>query len=544
LFICSACRKTQKIVSEDQWADYRKAYGLLTTNKDSAFFYFNRSASRSVDKEQVALAYYNMAMIQSDAGDHYGAQESLTLSLKSLDEHRFKDRNYLATDYNEIGMTCTRLTNYDQALKYYELALHFADDTTFKPYILNNRGNAYKKLKMYSQALASYKEVIPLIDKRSTAYARTLTNLATTKWLSDRHYDAAPELRKALNIRLNQNDLWGENSSYANLSDFYFDRKPDSALWFARKMYAIASRLQSPDDEMEALQKLAILSSSTEAKPYFLRYQALSDSLETKRNAAKNQFALIRYNVEKNKAENLQLQKENSEKGYQLAGVLLIAVLGSALGALWYRKRNQTLKLEAENNIQQNKLRLSRKVHDIVTNGIYRVMNEVEHNDEIDRGDLLDKLEVVYDQSRDITYEKDQAPTDDVAGKINTLLNAFKSKSIKLAIVGNKTTLWQHVDSKITTQLELVLQELMVNMSKHSQATQALVGFESDNKSLMIIYRDNGVGLPADVQFGNGLQSTVSRIEGIGGHLTFERQEGRGLQLQITIPLFSDKTYV
>ncbi|MGZ3813586.1 MAG: tetratricopeptide repeat-containing sensor histidine kinase [Mucilaginibacter sp.] len=525
------------MVSREQWVDYREAYGLLTTHKDSAFYYFNRSASRSTNKDEVALAYYNMAMIQSDAGDHYGAQESLTLSLKSLDEHRAKDRNYLATDYNELGMTCTRLNDYEQALKYYELALHFADDTTFRPYILNNSGNAYKKLKRYNEAQASYKEVLRLIGKKGTAYARTLTNLATTKWLSDRHYNAAPELRKALTIRLNQNDLWGENSSYANLAEFYMDNKPDSALWYARKMYTIACRLQSPDDELEALQKLTILSSSTEAKPYFLRYQALGDSLETKRSAAKNQFALIRYDVEKSKTENLLLQKENTEKGYQLAGVILIGALGSMVGVLWYRKRKHALKLEAENDIRQNKLRVSQKVHDVVANGIYRVMNEVEYNEEIDRNDLLDKLELMYEQSRDITYEKDQRVSDDVAENINTLLNAFKSKSIKLAIVGNETMLWQNVGSEIIKQLEPVLQELMVNMSKHSQASQGLIGFESVNNTLVIEYRDNGVGLPADVQLGNGLRSTVSRIEDLGGSLIFETPAIKGVQLHITIPL-------
>jgi glucose-6-phosphate-specific signal transduction histidine kinase len=175
-------------------------------------------------------------------------------------------------------------------------------------------------------------------------------------------------------------------------------------------------------------------------------------------------------------------------------------------------------------------------VHDVIANGIYSVMNEVEYSSRIDRDDLLDKLEVMYEQSRDISYEKEE-PHRDTVQKINTLLNVLKNKNIKMALSGNEPELWQHVSSKIKDQLEPVLQELLVNMNKHSRASQALITFEISNDKLLVSYRDNGVGIPENVQPGNGLRNTVSRIEALKGHIIFDPQTGEGTRLQIEIPL-------
>jgi tetratricopeptide (TPR) repeat protein len=205
------------------------------------------------------MAYQNMALIQSDASDNYGAQESLTLALRSLDEHDPKNRGHLAEDYNQMGMTFYNLNNNTQALPYYALALQYADSPQLRSYFLNNQGNAYKELKAYGKALASYNAVIRIVGTKGTAYARTLTNLATTKWLQNLHYNAAPELLQSLVIRLREKDIWGENSSYKHLAEFYMDTKPDSALWYAQKMFGAAAKLKSPDDELAALRKLITL---------------------------------------------------------------------------------------------------------------------------------------------------------------------------------------------------------------------------------------------------------------------------------------------
>jgi len=412
-----ACKKGQQaveVVIED--ANYNKAISFFNQNNDSAFYYFNEVATNSKDSLHVATAYNYMAVIQADAGDYFGSIESLTRSLSFLDERKKEDSSCLASDYNELGLNNIHLGRYDESIRFYDLALKYATNKPYKLIVLNNKGYAYREKKNYTQAIKIFDEILAQnqLDKRE--YARSLTNMSFTKWLQNPNYKAATNFLRALHIREKEKDLWGQNSSYAHLADYYAKNKRDSALWYARKMYRVAKRLESPNDQIEALQKLIKLSASDSSKFYFDVYQQLNDSVQLARSAAKNQFALIRYEVEKNKADNLRLQKENAEKVYQInkqrtltAVVVFLMVIFVICAIFWYKKRKQRLELEAQNQIKEHQLKTSKKVHDVVANGIYRVMAEIENQNQIDREGILNRLENMYEKSRDISYEAEES---------------------------------------------------------------------------------------------------------------------------------------
>src|SRR5690606_5404823 len=361
-------------------------------------------------------------------------------------------------------------------------------------------------------------------------YARVLTNSAVAKWQASKRYNPVPGLRSALSIREKASDLWGQNSSYAWLSDYYKDTKSDSSLYYAYKQYAMANVINSADDEIKALERLIKVGPSDSIISYFNQYKILNDSIQQARAAAKNQFALIRYEVEKNKADNLRLEKENAEKQNRLVRqraitgasiFLLILVVGG--GTLWYKRRKQRLELEAQNKVKETQLNLSKKVHDVVANDIYRVMTEVEYKDDLDREGLLDKLEVIYNQSRDISHNVDQLPVIEVPynEQISALLRSFATDHRRVSIAGNDAEQWADISKRVKNEVKYVLQELMVNMKKHSQAEQVVVRFEKSDRQLKIFYKDNGIGIPKVKSEGKGLTNTVSRIENLGGEIIF-----------------------
>ncbi|MFP3570932.1 hypothetical protein, partial [Paraburkholderia sp. SIMBA_030] len=58
-------------------------------------------------------------------------------------------------------------------------------------------------------------------------------NLAYTKFLQNKEYNAEPELLKTLKIRDSTNDVSGLNATYSHLSDFFKDHNPERSLFYA-----------------------------------------------------------------------------------------------------------------------------------------------------------------------------------------------------------------------------------------------------------------------------------------------------------------------
>jgi tetratricopeptide (TPR) repeat protein len=539
LLACESKRRTPQPISAPT---LEKGESFFNINNDSAFYYFNLVATSAADSLEIAMAYTYMGIIQAYEGDHYGGQESLLKSLTYLDEHREKDLGCLSSDYHELGNVCLKLKNYDAAIDYYHKALKYIKDPNTRGIALNGIALTYQKKEDYDQAIDLYKSLLAKSTQNKKEYARALSNYARTKWLKDPRYPAAPELKQALQIRKDSNDSRGLNASYAHLSDYYSTSMPDSALYYAGKRYEIARKINSPDDEAEALSKLITLSPSKLLKPYFIRYQFLTDSIQTAKNAAKNQFALIRYEAAKAKADNLQLQKDNSKKEIQLIQqrfTLFVTILFSISVAILiffrYRRRQQRIEIEARQAIQENQLKTSQKVHDVVANGLYRIMTDIQYKGAINKDQLVDKIESLYERSRDISYEQPMTSPLPFHDKIADLLTSFASDDLKVLIVGNNPILWSHTNAQAQIEVEQILQELMVNMKKHSQAHSVLIKFKHQNDQVYIHYTDDGIGLPPQFKYGNGLLNTENRIKKIGGRYTFEHPT-KGLKIHISFP--------
>jgi signal transduction histidine kinase len=546
IVIVLACQRKERAHVLPREADYDKAGSFFNKDNDSAFYYYNKVVTHSKDSVQIARAYSYMAVIQNDAGDYFGSIESSLMALTFLSIDNEKDKDFIVSNYSEIGLNSYKLHHYDEALNYYDLALKYSQDNEYRLIVLNNKALAYREKKDYAPSIKMYNEIIAKKKLSKKEYARALTNLSFAKWLQNPKYKAGADLLIALHIREKENDLWGQNSSYAHLTEYYSEKKADSALFYAHKRFIISKKIDSPDDQLQALQKLIKLSPADSTKQYFETYEQLSDSLQLARGAAKNQFALIRYETEKHKADNLKLQQDNAEKKYQiikqrviLIGIVLLMILGIIISYLWYKKRKQRLALEAQNSIKESQLRTSRKVHDVVANGLYRVMTEIENQSDIDREGILDRLEHMYEKSRDISYEAEELPTErqNFHEKIADLLRSFATESTKVIIAGNAANLWENLNEAAKYEIEHILQELMVNMKKHSHASNVVVKFEQCDNDIHIYYADNGIGMKEGFRQRNGLTNTGNRIKSLQGEIIFDTEVEKGLKIQISFPI-------
>ena len=83
-----------------------------------------------------------------------------------------------------------------------------------------------------------------------------------------------------------------------------------------------------------------------------------------------------------------------------------------------------------------------------------------------------------------------------------------------------------------------MLQELLVNMKKHSNCSLVMLIFKKNKNNLEINYSDNGAGAPIDELIkGKGLQNVRNRILDVKGNITFESEPNKGFKSSIVLPL-------
>lgn len=550
LFLVSCESRIKSTQEPEKNPYYEQAYEFLDKNEfDSAFVYFEKAKSLFLERNDsvgVAESLINMAITQADFGDYYGSQETSTQAIEYLNLNDSSQHALLGMVYNNLSNVYTSLKDTEKAIESNQLAIQYTSSPTNRKVYENNLASTYIANQEYEKASEILKELVSNADSNSIDYARFLTNYARAKSHLDTAYKLLPVLKKAMQIRRKNKDPWGLNSSYSHIANYYKERNKDSALFYSMQQFDIAKTIKNPDAQMDALQRVLELSVLEENRPFLEKYHQIQDSVEIARLTAKNQFALIRYEVEKSKTNNLKLSNEIAEKQYRLnlmrvllVGLIIVAALSSFYFLNWHKRRKQRMELEAENRVKESQLKTSRKVHDVVANGIYRVMAELENRDDVNREELLDRLEILYDKSRDISYEVEDLGMGDIPFHltISELLKSFANEERTVLIAGNEEATWDRLNAVQKDNLEQVLQELMVNMQKHSKAQEVIVRFDYEGNILHIYYKDDGIGLSESPKYGNGFMNTENRINLLKGTLTFEKNNNSGLGIHISIPI-------
>jgi signal transduction histidine kinase len=103
----------------------------------------------------------------------------------------------------------------------------------------------------------------------------------------------------------------------------------------------------------------------------------------------------------------------------------------------------------------------------------------------------------------------------------------------------------------VCRELARIVQEALVNVRKHSRATNVVVGFVWDRGTLRIAIQDNGRGFPFSGKFsqdqldalGKGPLVIRERVRLIEGQLTIESTPGQGSRLEIIVPQTQGATH-
>jgi signal transduction histidine kinase len=89
----------------------------------------------------------------------------------------------------------------------------------------------------------------------------------------------------------------------------------------------------------------------------------------------------------------------------------------------------------------------------------------------------------------------------------------------------------------LSTTVFRICQEALTNISRHSNATHVSVEMKFEDKKLILIIRDNGIGLKTEMKSGSlGIIGMRERAESLGGELDIATNESNGVTLELKVP--------
>ena len=506
-------------------------------------FFKQRSEQSSKNKDTLDVIYNlrYIAIVQFELGLLKESEATAVLAMQfidglqksndTIDEHRLGINNHL-------GRVYTELKDYDSALKYFNKALELQQDSERLNSILNNVALVYYKKTNYKKALEVFTKVHHnnLRSNNTGKIARSLNNIGMTMSRM-RMPSAIDSLTKALQLRTSIDYKKGVFDSYLKFVEYYRDREDfTNANRYAIEAHQLSKLSENVRLEVEALSVLMQLNSNPDVK----RYTKLIDSINEANLNAQNSYASKRYALEKQerlaqeselKLKTVQLENEQQKQlklSYLFLGILVL--LSAIFIVIYLRTKHKKEKLQS---VYDTESRISKKIHDEVANDVFQIMTKIEHENKIETK-IIDELQHLYYRTRDISKEhvalNDDYPFSEQLGE---LVENFQDTQTNIVVRGLSGIDWNEFSDIQITTIYKVLQELLINMKKHSQASMVALVFEKINKKLKINYTDNGVG--SDLKYGNGLQNTENRIQAIGGTITFDTELNQGFKVKITI---------
>ncbi|WP_203258338.1 tetratricopeptide repeat-containing sensor histidine kinase [Hyunsoonleella ulvae] len=454
------------------------------------------------NKDTTALigAYHNIAVGFLDTKNGFKALEYF----KKINTIYRAQGNSLKEAHNFMNIGTVHYSlfeNADSALHYTKIAtpilLKFKDYKNLA-YNYNNQAQQYKHLKEYPKAIRFYKKADSIILS---------DNVAKTKVIF-----------------------------YTNLSDAY---------------------LLNKDFKNAAI--------------YLDKLNRLKDSInDVKQNIAISEIK-EKYDNEKLRADNLESENKRKQSVNLLIGAIAFIILGGTIMLLIQKNTRKKQKLaEQAKVLESQRLATVLKEQELVSidamiEGQEKERQRIANDLHDDLGGLMATVKLHFNALKDKQtpelFDKTTTLLDDAYQKIRSiahvknsgviakqgLLVAVKNMADKISMANTISVEVTHhgLENRLENSLELtifrIIQELITNVIKHAEATEATIHLTNHDDVLNIMIEDNGVGFnPKQVtksHKGMGISSIDKRVEHLNGKMTIESEKSIGTTIIIDIPI-------
>ncbi|MFD2726557.1 tetratricopeptide repeat-containing sensor histidine kinase [Hyunsoonleella rubra] len=548
---------------------------------DSATYFFKNAKDilkTLNENERAAIINISIGAIQLRQGDYNSTIATLTESASFFESTN--DHLNAAKCYSNIASAFAELDLYPKAIEYSQKALAIFEDENqvqLKLITLPNLATQFYKNGDTLQAIdantKAEKLALELGNKRSLSI---IYNNLGELYLEKDSKKAKTYLEKTLEIKKELSLKSGMDITQNNLGYAYLKRKEyRTAIDYFKKAEKTIKGKQLVSVYNNLSEAHAKIGQLDMALDYAKKSNTLNDSILNEENQKSFLEIQTKYETEKKENEILKLETENLEVNhrrqqnfYLFIGALLAFTL--AILSIYFLQKNakrkriimqqnlkikeqdfdqmlQAKELEGIDNIleaqEKERSKMAAELHDNLGSKVATLKLFLESYDEKDDfSNYYKKLKSLigdtYNEIRNISKNKNfgaQISSGLIPSTLAIAEQISDTKKVKIDVINIDVK--KRIENNIEIQIFRILQELITNIIKHSEASEATIQFSEDNCMLNIIVEDNGKGFNLNTQkSGIGLVNIEKRVEKMQGDVVIDTSIGNGTTIILNIP--------
>jgi len=556
-------------------ADTHWNYGHYYSKRekiDSAYYHYYQAYKYYLlieHQNYKAKMLYNMAYLQSISRDYISSESKLIRAITIFKV--LNKKKSLFDCYSLLGSIYAELEDFENSVKFHKKAMTYVENSESNIYLeksLNDLGITYRKMGDFEKSFHSFNTAFlnkSIRDLDESFYAKIIDNYAYTRLLNNELTGVLDSLYIAQEIRKSTDDYSGLAMSKLHLSKF-FEKIGDTqqALKYGKDALLISKLNGNNRDVLESLILLSRVDTNN-SEEYLRRNLELSNNLQREQLKLSNKFARISFETDEyiDKTHKLSLQRII----LIISSISVIFIISLIFSVRIQRVKNKKLELEKSQQeanqeiyrllldhqmkIEEGRLsernRISEDLHDGVLGKIFGARINLGFLDfqagKVERekfNDLLEELQIIEREIREISHDL----------KSNSI---FENNYIELlelllkesSVIGSfnyefnspNPYKWNNLNNNVKVNIYRILQELLQNIIKHSNASLVKVLMKIEEKTYVVEIHDNGKGLIPNNNFvGIGHKNIKARIKKISAQLNITSNPGKGLSIIITIP--------
>jgi signal transduction histidine kinase len=560
--------QTEAIKQIDSINDLPYQFKISNTAKSLKIYQENLAKAQKIDyKIGVANAYSNLGLIYYFQGKYDLNTQFMLKANRLFQQLNLKDKQ--ANCLAEYGYQLKR-RDMNAAVNYMQKGMKLAESIKSEAIlsgIYDNYGVLKEMQNQLDSALFFYNKSLKIKENANDNFGipYSVNKIALIKLMQNKPSEAKSLLDIAYKIRTEINDVYGIAESL-NFYGFYFKKNKDDAqaVRYFNQAIAWSKKHNFPYLTQDNYKQLSSVYERNEdfrnAFKMFKNHTETKDSILNIDIRNKQAELDTAYETEQKEKEILIQKAKVAEKNLWILGGFSLAVIAILIGFLLLNKQKQKtlqlvkenelkdalLKIETQNKLQEQRLRISRDLHDNIGSQLTFIISTI---DNLKYG-LKDKDEKIINKLTNLSGFTKETISElrDTIWAMNKDEISFEDLKIRISnFIENAQIASNGIDFEFSCKGDFapvsltsveginsyrIIQESINNALKHANASKVSVEVLCQNESIEIKIEDNGIGFDeTQTGLGNGLSNLKKRAKELNGEILVTSQINKGTKV-------------